>query len=55
MDDREAAEATVTIDGRSLLLTSLDKVMYPETGFTKRDVIDYYRKLATPCGWGSIR
>jgi bifunctional non-homologous end joining protein LigD len=36
----------VTIDGHRLTLTSLDKVLYPETGTTKRDVIDYYAKVA---------
>ena len=46
MDDREAVEATVTIDDHRLRLTSIDKVMYPETGFTKRDVIDYYRAVS---------
>lgn len=46
MDDREAVKATVTVDEHRLRLTSLAKVMYPETGFTKRDVIDYYRAVS---------
>lgn len=46
MDDREAVKATVTVDDHRLRLTSIDKVMYPETGFTKRDVIDYYRAVS---------
>lgn len=37
---------TVNIDGRSLDLTNLDKVLYPEAGFTKAAVIDYYRRIA---------
>jgi bifunctional non-homologous end joining protein LigD len=35
-----------TIDGRHLTLSNLDKVLYPETGFTKSQVIDYYARVA---------
>ncbi len=31
---------------RSLELSNLDKVFYPETGFTKWDVVDYYSNIA---------
>ncbi len=41
---RKAVE--VTVEGRRLRLTNLDKVMYPETGFTKRDLIDYFVRIA---------
>jgi bifunctional non-homologous end joining protein LigD len=37
---------TVEIDGRRIRLTNLDKVLYPEVGFTKADVIDYYARIA---------
>ncbi|MCI0155915.1 ATP-dependent DNA ligase [Leifsonia shinshuensis] len=37
---------TVSIDGHRLRLTNLDKVMYPETGTTKADVIGYYNAIA---------
>jgi bifunctional non-homologous end joining protein LigD len=37
---------TVSIDGHRLRLTNLDKVMYPETGTTKADVIGYYSAIA---------
>lgn len=37
---------TVTIDGNRLKLTNLDKVLYPETGTTKADVLDYYARIA---------
>lgn len=37
---------TVSIDGHRLRLTNLDKVMYPETGTTKADVIGYYHAIA---------
>ena len=30
----------VEVEGRSLVLTNLAKVLYPETGFTKGAVID---------------
>jgi bifunctional non-homologous end joining protein LigD len=36
----------VTVEGRTLRLTNLDKVLYPETGFTKGDLIGYYAAVA---------
>ena len=36
----------VEIDGRELSVTNLDKVLYPEVGFTKAEVIDYYVRVA---------
>jgi len=39
-------DQTVVIDGHRLKLTNLDKVLYPETGTTKADVIDYYARVA---------
>ena len=42
-----AEDQTVTIDGHRLKLTNLDKVLYPETGTTKADVLDYYARVAT--------
>jgi bifunctional non-homologous end joining protein LigD len=36
----------VDVDGRRLRLTSLDKVMYPETGMTKGEMIAYYAEIA---------
>jgi bifunctional non-homologous end joining protein LigD len=36
----------VEIDGRELLLSNLDKVLYPAAGFHKAEVIDYYRRIA---------
>ncbi|MGD0084867.1 MAG: non-homologous end-joining DNA ligase [Acidimicrobiales bacterium] len=42
-----SAERTrVTIDGRELSLSNLDKPMYPATGFTKGELLDYYAKIA---------
>jgi bifunctional non-homologous end joining protein LigD len=36
----------LTIDGRDVPVTNLDKILYPETGFTKAQVIDYYIRVA---------
>src|SRR5207253_3018074 len=36
----------VQIDGRTLKLTNLEKVLYLEVGFTKAQVIDYYTRIA---------
>jgi bifunctional non-homologous end joining protein LigD len=36
----------VAIDGHELELSNLDKVLYPEVGFTKGEVIDYYVRVA---------
>jgi bifunctional non-homologous end joining protein LigD len=41
---------TVAVDGREVRLTNLDKVLYPETGFTKSEVIDYYARIAPVMG-----
>jgi bifunctional non-homologous end joining protein LigD len=34
------------VDGRRLSLSNLDKVLYPESGFTKGAVLDYYARIA---------
>jgi bifunctional non-homologous end joining protein LigD len=36
----------VQIDGRTLSLSNLEKPMYPEAGFAKGHVIDYYTRIA---------
>jgi bifunctional non-homologous end joining protein LigD len=36
----------VEIEGRRLRLSNLDKVLYPETGTTKAEVIDFYARIA---------
>jgi bifunctional non-homologous end joining protein LigD len=36
----------VEIEGRELSVSNLDKVLYPEVGFTKAEVIDYYVRVA---------
>ncbi|MFP7760032.1 ATP-dependent DNA ligase [Marisediminicola sp. LYQ85] len=46
MSGSSATATVVSVDGRRIRLTSLDKVLYPETGTTKADVIDYYARIA---------
>jgi bifunctional non-homologous end joining protein LigD len=41
-----ASSQVVEVDGRELKLTNLDKVLYPEPGFTKGEMVDYYAKVA---------
>ena len=41
-----SSRVEVDVEGRRLSLSNLDKVMYPETGFTKGQVIDYYTRVA---------
>ncbi|MEV8220613.1 ATP-dependent DNA ligase [Microbacterium sp. NPDC077391] len=41
-----SGEQVVQIDGRRLRITNLDKVVYPETGTTKGEVIAYYSQIA---------
>ena len=36
----------VEVGGRQLKLSNFDKVLYPEAGFTKGQVIDYYTRVA---------
>src|SRR5690606_28192365 len=45
-DGAMARTTTVEVDGRSLRVTNLDKVIYPVTGTTKGEVIDYYLAIA---------
>ncbi len=37
---------SVSVEGRRLKLSNLDKVFYPVTGFSKGEVIDYYTRIA---------
>ena len=41
-----AEREVVTVGGRRLTLTHLDKVMYPETGTTKADILGYYAAVS---------
>jgi bifunctional non-homologous end joining protein LigD len=42
----KANGSVVDIEGRQLKLSNLDKVLYPEAGFNKAQLIDYYARIA---------
>jgi bifunctional non-homologous end joining protein LigD len=44
--DKESSTTTAEIDGRRLKLSNLDKVLYPDSGTTKAEIIDYYVRIA---------
>lgn len=39
-------DSIIQVQGRQLKLSNLEKVLYPAVGFTKKDVIDYYVRIA---------
>lgn len=41
-----SGEQIVEVGGHRIKLTNLDKVLYPETGTTKAEVLDYYSRVA---------
>ena len=41
-----AESVRVTVEGRRLTLSNLTKVLYPDEGVTKAEVIDYYQAIA---------
>jgi bifunctional non-homologous end joining protein LigD len=41
-----ARTTTVSVAGRHLALSNLSKILYPETGTAKGEVIDYYSRIA---------
>ncbi|MBO4205049.1 non-homologous end-joining DNA ligase [Micromonospora echinofusca] len=42
----DTRKTRVEVEGRELVLSNLDKVLFPEVGFTKGEVIDYYTRIA---------
>jgi bifunctional non-homologous end joining protein LigD len=40
------SKVVVDVEGRQVALTNLEKVLYPEVGFTKAQVLDYYSRIA---------
>ncbi len=42
----ERTEVQVDVEGRVLTLVNLEKVMYPRTGTTKAEVLNYYARIA---------
>jgi len=41
-----STKVPVSVEGRTLTLSNLDKVLYPSVGFTKAQVLDYYTRIA---------
>lgn len=41
----EKAKTTVEVDGRQIVLSNLDKVLWPDDGFTKGDLIKFYSAM----------
>lgn len=39
-------ESVIEVEGRSIKLSNLEKILYPKVGFTKGQVIDYYVRIA---------
>jgi bifunctional non-homologous end joining protein LigD len=39
-------EASLQIEGKTLKLTNLNKIFYPDEGYTKRDILNYYNDVA---------
>ncbi len=39
-------DSMIEVQGKQLKLSNLEKVLYPATGFTKQQVIDYYARIA---------
>jgi bifunctional non-homologous end joining protein LigD len=39
-------DSVIEVQGKQLKLSNLEKVLYPAVGFTKKDVIDYYVRIA---------
>jgi bifunctional non-homologous end joining protein LigD len=42
----KSEKVTVDVDGHRLTLSNLAKVLYPEAGFRKGEIIDYYTRIA---------
>jgi len=42
----QGGRAELEVEGRALRVSNLEKVLYPKTGFTKGDLIDYYARIA---------
>ena len=39
-------KAELIVEGRTLAVSNLDKVLYPKDGFTKGELINYYIQIA---------
>lgn len=39
--------SSIDVEGRTVALTNLDRVLWPRAGFAKGDMVDYYRRVAS--------
>jgi bifunctional non-homologous end joining protein LigD len=46
LERARAMDSTIEVQGKDLKLSNLEKVLYPATGFTKKQIIDYYVRIA---------
>ncbi len=46
MSPKESTEVRVEVEGRTLKLSNLDKVLYPRSGTTKGEVLNYYAQVS---------
>jgi bifunctional non-homologous end joining protein LigD len=44
--NEKSDKTTVQVGDRRLAITNLTKILYPQTGFTKGEVLDYYARIA---------
>lgn len=44
--NEKSGKTTVQVGDRRLAITNLTKILYPQTGFTKGEVLDYYARVA---------
>ena len=44
--NEKSDKTTVQVGDRRLAITNLTKILYPQTGFTKGEVLDYYARVA---------
>ena len=42
----KSQKQTIEVDGRELTVSNLDKVYFPESGFTKGEVLRFYLEIA---------
>ncbi|MGH2519032.1 MAG: hypothetical protein ACRDF8_04455, partial [Chloroflexota bacterium] len=40
------SSSALELEGRRVAVTNREKVLFPEDGFTKGDVVDYYQRIA---------
>lgn len=45
-DKIPVSDKTIEVNSQEIRLSSLDKVMFPDDGLSKGDVVDYYLRVA---------